>query len=99
MSKLMGEQTVVPVHIVREPCPLLVCNQHANRNMGYLGICRFRPANRKTQCRNPLKLQSATGIVSQMHFVSALFDLRTDFSPVNARNRHDLVVQSLVSGV
>jgi hypothetical protein len=95
----VGEQTVVPVHIVREPCLLLVYNQHANRNMGYLEICRLRLANRKTQCRNPLKLQSATGMISQMHFVSALFDLRTDFSPENARNRHDLVVQSLALGV
>jgi hypothetical protein len=91
----MGERTVIPVHIVREPSPLFVRTDRASRNMGYLGMYHFRLANRKTQYRNPLKLQSATGMVSQTHIKSALIDLRTDFSPVNARNRHDLVVQSL----
>jgi hypothetical protein len=91
----MSEQTVIPVHIVREPFPLFVGTHRDNRNMGYPGIYRLRLANRKTQYRNPLKLQLATGIVSRIHLESALIDLRTDFSPVNARNRHDLVVQFL----
>jgi hypothetical protein len=87
------------VHIARGPCSLFVRTDRANRNMGYPGMYHLRLANRKTQYRNPLKLQSATGIVSQTHIKSALIDLRTDFSPVNARNRHDSVVESLALGV